>query len=54
MNAKTKEIDQEWISLMLTAKKMNITPEEIRHFIHQASNSVTKKKTIRNRENGWL
>lgn len=44
MYTKTKKIDQEWISLMITAKKMNITPEEIRQFIRQASNDETIRK----------
>lgn len=44
MYSKTKKIDQEWVYLMLKAKKMNLTPEEIRHFIQQASTLHPKKK----------
>ncbi|PWA08266.1 protein sinI [Pueribacillus theae] len=36
MVAKTKNSDdKEWINLMLAAKRLNITPDEIRHFFKQ-------------------
>lgn len=42
---KRKEIlDQEWVSLMHVAKHLNLTPEEVRQFIRQASNSESDKK----------
>ncbi len=44
MCTKTKKIDHEWIALMQTAKKMNLTPEEIRRFIHQASSNAMPQK----------
>lgn len=37
-------IDKEWISLMLIAKSMNLTTEEIRTFIRQTANKTKQKK----------
>lgn len=37
-------IDKEWVSLMLIAKNMNLTTEEIRAFIRQTANKTKQKK----------
>lgn len=48
MGEKPKEpIDNEWLSLMLTAKNMNLTKEEIRAFIRQNANKSETKKDIK-------
>lgn len=32
-----RELEQEWLSLMMQAKKMGITVEEVRRFLQQGS-----------------
>ncbi len=45
MCKKTKAtIDKEWLSLMLTAKNMNLTTEEIREFIRNNANKTKQKE----------
>lgn len=39
-----KSYDQEWILLMIKAKKMNVTPKEIRKFIHELTINHPQKK----------
>ncbi|MBN6187841.1 anti-repressor SinI family protein [Aneurinibacillus sp. BA2021] len=40
MVRKENELDQEWVSLMLTARKIGITPEEIREFLKSENKIV--------------
>lgn len=41
---KKATIDKEWLSLMLTAKNMNLTTEEIREFIRNNANKTKQKE----------
>ncbi|MDC3413628.1 anti-repressor SinI family protein [Aquibacillus sp. 3ASR75-11] len=34
-----ERIDKEWVGLILTAKKIGLTPEEIHSYLQQASTS---------------
>jgi len=36
--------DKEWVTLMLIAKNMNLTKEEIRAFIRQTANKTKQNK----------
>ncbi|MFT9848765.1 anti-repressor SinI family protein [Aneurinibacillus sp. REN35] len=40
MVRKQNELDQEWVSLMLIARELGITPEEIRSFLKSESNAI--------------
>ena len=46
----TEKLDKEWIELILTAKQIGLTPEEIRRFIRQSSLS-TYRSSERNQAN---
>ncbi len=39
-----KSYDREWVLLMIKAKKMNVTPKEIRKFIHDITINRSQKK----------
>lgn len=47
---KKATIDKEWLSLMQTAKNMNLTKEEIREFIRKNANKTKQKKNKKGEE----
>jgi DNA-binding transcriptional MerR regulator len=38
-----EELDREWLNLILEAKKLGMTVEEVREFLAQVENSSVKK-----------
>ncbi|KAB7705407.1 DNA-binding anti-repressor SinI [Bacillus aerolatus] len=38
-----RKLEEEWIALILTAKQIGLTPDEVREFIKQNKGSKTKQ-----------
>ena len=47
-DSKREEFDLEWVTLMLTAKQIGITPTEVRRFLQESQRIKTHHSLLKN------